>query len=83
MQTAQKITSFLVDELHWEGEPLTPDMELLETSVLDSMGIFQLVSYIESEFGVEVRDEDLVPERFNTINDIVALVESLRSGNVA
>jgi acyl carrier protein len=58
-------------------------MELLEASVLDSMGIFQLVSYIESEFGVEVRDEDLVPERFNTINDIVALVESLRSGNVA
>jgi acyl carrier protein len=40
------------------------------------MGIFQVVSFLESEFGIEVGDEDLVPDNFGTIDLIAALVES-------
>jgi len=58
------------------AKDLKNDYPLLEKEVLDSMGIFQVVSFLESEFGIEVGDEDLVPDNFGTIDLIAALVES-------
>jgi acyl carrier protein len=47
--------------------------------VLDSLGLFQLVGYLESEFDVEIDDEELVPGNFGTIEDIAKLVEAKRA----
>jgi acyl carrier protein len=76
----EKIRNFIVEELNWEGSPseLTDDLPLLERGLVDSLGIFQLVSFIESEFGVEVNDEELVPEHFGSVGKMAQLVESKR-----
>lgn len=75
------IRQFITDELDHKGSNpgLTDDYPLLERGVLDSLGLFQLVGYLESEFGVEVEDEELVPQHFGTIRDIAQLVQSKRS----
>jgi acyl carrier protein len=57
---------------------MTDDYPLLEQQVLDSMGMFQLVAYLESEFGIEIDDEELVPANFGTIGDIARLVQRKR-----
>lgn len=79
--TTERLRTFIVEELSWEGSPsdLTEDYPLIERGTLDSLGIFQLVSFIENEFGVEVRDEELVRDNFGTLNDITALVEAKRA----
>jgi acyl carrier protein len=76
------IRRFIADELSFEGSvaTLTPDYPLLERQVLDSLGLFQLVGYLESEFDVEIDDEELVPGNFGTIEDIAKLVEAKRAG---
>jgi acyl carrier protein len=75
-----KVRQFIMDELQFDGsgEELRPDFPLLERQVIDSLGLFQLVGYLESEFRIEVRDEELVPEHFGTLRDIARLVESKR-----
>ncbi len=80
--TTDRLRTFIVEELSWEGSAsdLTEDFPLLERGALDSLGIFQLVSFIEGEFGVEVRDEELVRENFGTLRDIARLVDDKRSG---
>jgi acyl carrier protein len=40
---------------------------LLESGILDSMGVLELVTFVEQEFGVTVSDEELVPENFQSI----------------
>lgn len=52
---------------------------LLESGVLDSLGVLDLVSFVEQEFSVHVADEELVPENFHTIDRIAAFVESKSS----
>jgi acyl carrier protein len=76
------IRRFIADELSFEGSvaTLTPDYPLLEREVLDSLGLFQLVGYLESEFDVEIDDEELVPSNFGTIENIARLVEAKRAG---
>lgn len=78
MSPQDRVRSFIVEELRFRGsaKDLKNDFPLLENEVLDSMGIFQVVSFLEAEFGVEVDDEDLVPDNFATIDDIARLVES-------
>jgi acyl carrier protein len=78
MSTQDRVRSFILDELRFRGsaKDLTDDYPLLEKEVLDSMGIFHVVSYLETEFGIEIDDEDLLPGNFGTIDDIARLVES-------
>jgi acyl carrier protein len=71
------IRSFIVDDLNANGSSreLADDYPLLDRGVLDSLGLFHLVSFLEDEFDIDVRDEELVPKHFGTIRDIARLVE--------
>ena len=78
MSIENRLRSFIVDELQWNGRPdeLTDDYQLIQRGVVDSLGIFSMVSFVESEYGIEVQDEELVPENFGSIAGIARLVGS-------
>jgi acyl carrier protein len=48
---------------------------LLEEGIIDSLGVLELVGYIEARFDIAVSDEDLFPENFRTIGALTAFVE--------
>jgi len=54
---------------------------LLESGVIDSLGVLDLVAFIETEFKVIVDDEDLIPENFQSIARIACYVEKKRNGS--
>jgi acyl carrier protein len=68
----------IVNGLAWPGSPndLTVDYALIENDVLDSLGIYQMVSMIQDEFAIEIDDLELVPENFETIGAMSRLVDS-------
>ena len=47
---------------------------LLDAQVLDSLGILELVEYLEETFGIEVTDDDLRPENFDSIGALARFV---------
>jgi acyl carrier protein len=47
---------------------------LLEEKIIDSIGVMELISFIESNFGVEFTDDDLTVDNFKTIGAIMALI---------
>lgn len=47
---------------------------LLETGVVDSLGILEIVSFVESEFNPGLSDEDIVANNFNSVESISRLV---------
>lgn len=53
----------------------TDDASLLESGIVDSIGILEIVSYLEQEFAIQVSDDDLLPENFGSISGIAAFVE--------
>lgn len=81
MNTSESVRRFIIDELNWDGDAsdLTEDYPLLEGGVLDSVGIFHLVGFLETEFGVELDDEELLPQNFESIGAVKQLVESKRA----
>lgn len=71
----ERLRGFIVAELGWTGAAgeLTDDYPLIDNDVLDSLGIFQVVTFLEEDLGVTVADEDLVPANFATIGAITRL----------
>jgi acyl carrier protein len=75
VDTATSIRSYIRDELLVaDGDALQNDTPLWG-GVLDSVGLMQLISFIEERFGVEIEDEELTSAHFGTVADIAALVD--------
>jgi acyl carrier protein len=47
---------------------------LLEEKIIDSMGVIELVAFIEATYGVELTDDDLTVDNFKDIDTIVKLI---------
>ena len=54
------------------------DSSLVETGIIDSLGIVKMISFIETTFGFKVREQDIVPEYFENIRAIASYVEQHR-----
>jgi acyl carrier protein len=54
---------------------LVEDEDLLGSGILDSLAILQMVAFIDEQFGIEVPDQDVVYENFNSVQ---ALTEYLK-----
>ena len=44
-------------------------------NVVDSMGLFELVTFLEKEFAMNLPNEEFSPQRFATIDGILKVVE--------
>jgi len=60
------------------SQQLSHDTPLLKENILDSLQIVQLLGFLESHFGISVDVEELVPDNFETVNAIGAMVERIR-----
>ena len=54
------------------------EMRLIDDDILDSFDIISIVSDLNEKFDVDITADELEPENFNTLDVIVALVESLQ-----
>jgi len=50
----------------------TNDDSFLELGIIDSTGILELISHLESTYGIEVTDDELNPDNLDTVNRITA-----------
>jgi acyl carrier protein len=67
------LTSFLFSD---DESKLKNNDSLLEQGIMDSTGVLELVAFLESQFGIKVADEELVPDNLDSVDRIVAFVGS-------
>ena len=74
------IREFIVTEImHGAKEDaLANDYQLLDEGVLDSLGLQQLITYLEAKYDIMVDDDYLMPEYFTTLETIAKLIDELR-----
>ena len=56
------------------GEAVTPDASLLDAGLIDSTGVHELVSFLETTFGIQVQDDEMLPENLDSIRAITRYV---------
>ena len=53
---------------------LKNNSSFLDLGIIDSTGIMEVVLFVETEFDIEVDNEDLLPENLDTIDNLVKFI---------
>jgi acyl carrier protein len=72
--TEEKLIRFLQEKRHIEG--IGPDTALFSDGTIDSVGMIELITYIETVDGFEVSQADVTLENFDTVALILDYVRS-------
>jgi acyl carrier protein len=67
--------------LYNDSQPLADHQSLLGTGVVDSTGILELITFLEEEFGLHFKDEELVADNFDSVDRISSFVEKKLSAS--
>ena len=80
MRPPRRSRQFIVDEFMPDVsvDELDADFDLLTGGVVDSLGLLQVVAWLETEFDIGVDDSELGPESFRTVDAIKAFVDEAR-----
>ena len=72
--------NFILDEDATDASALPGDASLTERGVLDSMDVLELIMFIEERYGLQVPDEDTLPENLDSIDRIAGYVRRRLAG---
>jgi len=83
-EVSSEIRQYLATKILFEADPATlrDDTELVG-SLVDSLGLMQLVSFIEEQYGVTFADEEVSVENFQTLGSMDRLVLAKMGGTAA
>ena len=79
-ETQDKIFDWVIEKFPLAKQrKIGPDDSLLEDGIVESLGTLDIVLYLEEEFGIQVSDDEMVAEHFESVKSIAAFVESKSS----
>ena len=58
---------------------LKPGDSLFHRGLLDSQGVINMVAFCEETFDIEIRDEEVVPENFESVRALSRLIKRAQS----
>ena len=82
MEIESKIRSYVAENLLFSdnGFPYDDDASFLQEGIVDSIGIMELVNYVEGTFGITVDDHELTPDNLDSVERLANFVRS-KSGS--
>ena len=77
-QIQSEIRNFVAENFLFGEDPesLQNDDSFLETGIIDSTGVLELVAFIEDHYDVQVDDDELVPENLDSINRLIDFIDA-------
>jgi acyl carrier protein len=75
-QLRSEIRQFVLDDLLMgdTASMLDDGESFLETGTIDSVGVLDIVMFLEHNFHLKVQDRELVPENLDSVNRLVQFV---------
>jgi acyl carrier protein len=73
---AQQIREFVVSNFMFgqNGDGLADDQSFLESGIIDSTGVLELIAFVEERFSVAVADDEIVPANLDSVRQLAAFI---------
>ena len=66
--------AFVLESAAGRITELADDENLLQTNIIDSLGSFRMIAFLEETFPLTIEDTDMVPENFQTLNAVEVFI---------
>lgn len=71
MNYINKVREFVIENfLFGDASRINDDVSFIETGIIDSTGILELVAFLEETYGIVFEDDEIVPENLNSLRNI-------------
>ncbi|MBI4320273.1 MAG: acyl carrier protein [Chloroflexi bacterium] len=71
----KQVRTFVFDNFIFDEETtLGDDDSFLENRIIDSTGVLELIMFVEETFGIEVADEEVIPENLDSLERLAEYV---------
>lgn len=77
MAAESKVREFILDNYLFSDnqDDLNNSDSFLDKGIIDSTGILEVILFLEEEFGIQVDDEEMVPENLDSVDNILSFIE--------
>ena len=80
MALRDDLSRFIAERLLQDrNATVEPEASLLDQGVIDSVGLLNLITFLESNAGIRIPEEEMVPENFESVVAMEAFVERMRA----
>ncbi len=78
-----KIREFIINNFLFGDDFSSPqdNDSFLDTGILDSTGILELITFIEENYGISIEDDELLPENLDSLNNVEKFIKRKRSND--
>jgi acyl carrier protein len=85
MNVKEQVRQYIAENFMFsdDGCSLSDDTSFLEEGILDSTGVLELVMFVEQGFNVAVGDDEIVPENFDSINQLATYISRKAAATLA
>ncbi len=71
MNYINDINKFIIENfLFGDENNLKNEDSLLENGIIDSLGVLEVISFLEETYGIKVEDDEMIPDNLDSINNI-------------
>ncbi len=82
MNYLNTIKEYVIENfLFGDNGQLTKETSFLESGIIDSTGILELVSFLEETYEIVIEDEELIPENLDSLNNINSFLKNKLNNN--
>ena len=75
MTIQERVRQFILETYYVaDPETVTDEISLIDSGLIDSTGMLDLILFLEGEYGIRVADRETTPENLETISRIAAYV---------
>lgn len=76
MELEAQIQNFVAQNLLFsdQGYRFSNNASFIQEGIIDSMGVMELATFVNTEFGVQVDPQDVTPDNFDSVNKLAAYV---------
>ena len=77
MDFKQRLRNFILENYLFTDDEseLNNSDSFLQTGIIDSTGILEIIMFLQDEFGIAIEDIEMIPENLDSVDNILAFLE--------
>jgi len=81
MEIESKIRAYIAENLLFSdnGFPYSDDTSFLQEGIVDSIGVMEVVTFIEGAFNITVDDHELIPDNLDSVAQLANFIRSKKA----
>lgn len=76
-EVEERLTQFVAEEILADGSTVDPEQNLLGDGLIDSLGMFRLVGFIEASYEIEISPAQFIIQNFRSLSVISIFVAGM------